>query len=351
MKFKRTNPYSYDINQFIAPKHFLIMSLFLSVLACGCQPLMNKKSMIPWGSKKEETKVIPDRILAVWTDTVLHQQGQTGVRGFGGRVYFYEKDKTDPIEVEGSLAVYAFDAEDDAIDSQKPLRKFVFTPEQLASRMSKTSIGPSYSIWLPWSSVGDPPQKLSLITRFEGVDGGTTISDPVIKLLPGIAKKVASDKKPNAALVDRASSLKPGDLSVQPASYSESKESEYPERIEKRSVETIELPPGFQRHLNNSEYPQKRSDQNGKPVVDLQPETSTQVFDARNPKPRSENPIPIGNDNTGAVDEKSRFFSSSRPDRSNIRNGSWLKPDRRLQDGIDRGPRQESLGDRGDTAP
>lgn len=351
MKLKRTNRYSYDLKQSIAPKSVLVASLFLLVLACGCQPLMNKKSMIPWGSKKKETKVVPDRILAVWTDTVLHQQGQTGVRGFGGRVYFYEKDKTDPIEVDGSLAVYAFNADDDAIDSQKPLRKFVFTAEQLASHMSKTSIGPSYSIWLPWSSVSDPPQKLSLITRFEGVDGGTTISDPVIKLLPGIVKKAASEKNSNAPLVDRANTLKPRDLSVQPASYSEPKESENPERIEKRSVETIELPPGFQRHLNNFEYPQKGFDQNGKPMADFQLETTTQVFDARNPTPRSEKPIPIGNGDSGTDDEKPRLFSSSRPDRSNIRSGSWLKPDRRLQDGINRGTRQESLGDRGDTSP
>lgn len=341
MKIKRTNSHSYGVIQTIAPKRFLLITLFLSVLASGCQPLMNKKSMIPWGSKKKEAKVVPDRILAVWTDTVLHQQGQTGVRGFGGRVYFYEKDNADPIEVEGSLAVYAFNAEDDAIDSQKPLRKFVFTPEQLAGHMSKTSIGPSYSIWLPWSSVSDPPQKLSLITRFEGVDGGTTISDPVIKLLPGIVKKTASEKSSSAPLVDSAKSSMPGDPGVQPASYSESRESKTPEQIEKRSVDTIELPPGFQRHLKKSDYPQSIIDPNSKPLQDFQPETITQVFDARNPKPESALSNQIGNENAGAVDEKSRLFSSSRPDRSNIRNGTWLKPERRLQDGVERKQKQE----------
>lgn len=350
MKIKRTNTNSYDVKQTIAPKISFLIILFLSVLACGCQPLMNKKSMIPWGSKKKEAKVVPDRILAVWTDTVLHQQGQTGVRGFGGRVYFYEKDKTDPIEVDGSLAVYAFNAEDDAIDSQKPLRKFVFTPEQLASHMSKTSIGPSYSIWLPWSSVSDPPQKLSLITRFEGVDGGTTISDPVIKLLPGIVKKSAPEKSSSAPLVDRANSSMPGDRGVQPASYSESRESNTPEKYGKRGVETIELPPGFQRHLNKLDYPQNVIDPNARSLRDFQTETTTQVFDTRNPKPESAIPNQIGNGNAEAVDEKSRLFSSSRPDRSNIRNGTWLKPERRLQDGIERRQKQESLNDRVDTS-
>lgn len=319
-----------------APKCPVVIVALWLIAISGCQPLMSKKSMIPWGSKNKDAKVIPDRILAVWTDTVLHQQGQTGVRGFGGRIYFYEKDKTDPIEVEGSLAVYAFDAEDDAVDSQKPLRKFVFTPEQLAGHMSKTSIGPSYSIWLPWSAVGDPPQKLSLITRFEGVDGGTTISDPVIKLLPGIVKKADSEKTSNSPALNKSSAQKSVDMGVQPASYSEPKESEPNKRMESRPVETIELPPGFQRHLKNTERLQKGINLDGEPQPASQPEITTQVFDAKNPFPQSEKTSPSGDYNTEPTGEQPRLFSSSRPDRSNIRNGSWLKPERRLQDGIER---------------
>jgi hypothetical protein len=297
---------------------------------------MNKKSMIPWGSKKKETKVVPDRILAVWTDTVLHQQGQTGVRGFGGRVYFYEKDNTDPIEAEGSLAVYAFDAEDDAVDSQKPLRKFVFTPEQLAGHMSKTSIGPSYSIWLPWSAVGDPPQKLSLITRFEGIDGGTTISDPVIKLLPGVAKKSDSGKKLSAATFDKSPFQTLEDRGVQQASFSEPKSITSPPVSDKRPVETIELPPGFQRHLKDADLLRTRLDQNTNPVQEYSSEITTQVFDAKNPVPQSDQSSDPSKASASAEEGAARFFSSSRPDRSNIRNGSWLKPERRLKDGIER---------------
>lgn len=336
MKIEQTNQPSSGMIPLVAPRLLLVLGLFLSMAACGCQPLMTKKSMIPWGSKKKETKVVPDRILAVWTDTVLHQQGQKGVRGFGGRVYFYEKDNTDPIEAEGSLAVYAFDAEDDAIDSQKPLRKFVFTPEQLAGHMSKTSIGPSYSIWLPWSSVGDPPQKLSLITRFEGVDGGTTISDPVIKLLPGVAKKSDSGKKSSDQTIDKSPIKTWEDQGVQQASFSESTATPSRSLDTKRPVETIELPPGFQRHLKDADLLRNRLDPNSKPIQDYSSEITTQVFDAKNPAPQAESPIDPSKKSTDSEEGAARFFSSSRPDRSNIRNGSWLKPERRLQDGIER---------------
>ena len=336
--------------RFVAPKLVSSLAVLIVVVVSGCQPLMNKKSMIPWGKKEKEQKVLPDRILTVWTDTVLHQPGQTGVRGFGGRVYFYEKDKTDPIEVEGSLAVYAFDAEDEAIDSQKPLRKFVFTPEHLAGKMSKTSIGPSYSIWLPWSAVGDPPQKLSLITRFEGIEGGTTISDPVIKLLPGIAKKPTAEKKSMEASHESSSNKIGTDHGVQQASFLETQSPKILDQNNGRSVETIELPPGFQRHLKNSNGSKPGMEQEFEPEQILGRGVTTQVFDSKNPLPSAIPPIDQRDSGDNESGAESRFFSSPRPNRDNIRSGAWLKPERRLQDGLERKQQRERASHRDDTA-
>ncbi|MBM3964846.1 MAG: hypothetical protein FJ308_07220, partial [Planctomycetes bacterium] len=236
--------------------------------AVGCQFAPKKMpSVWPW-KKSDEPKPIPDRILAVWSDSVLHQKGLPGVRGFGGRIYFYQKENTDPIEVDGSLAVYVFDADDISPATQQPLRKFVFTPDQFESHMSKTSFGPSYSVWLPWSEVGGPQMRLSLIARFEGRDGGSTVSDPTIKLLPGISKEDAlakSKAKKNPGKTDSA---------VQQASFVEgattsaaspdtenaagSKSFSTPKQNSRaKDVKTIDLPPSFQRHirpnaLNNS---------------------------------------------------------------------------------------------------
>lgn len=283
--------------------------------------------MNPWGKKKVDTKIVPDRILAVWTDTILHQSGQKGIRGFGGRVYFYEKDKPDPIEVEGSLAVYAFDAEDESVDSQKPLRKFAFTAEHLASHMSKTSIGPSYSIWLPWSAVGEEPIKLSLITRFEGVEGGTTISDPVIKLLPGIAKKTDAQTGKGKEV---APPTEQGPQTVQgvvQASYTEPKGATSDKKEATRAVETIELPPGFQRHFKNSD---KSETTLGSPASDM----TTKVFDARSKQIKRE-PHETKSEETDhdSADQKSGSeVASPKAERRNIREGKWIQPSSRLED-------------------
>jgi hypothetical protein len=277
--------------------------------------------MNPWGKKKVDAKIVPDRILAVWTDTILHQSGQKGIRGFGGRVYFYEKDKPDPIEVEGSLAVYAFDAEDESVDSQKPLRKFAFTAEHLASHMSKTSIGPSYSIWLPWSAVGEEPIKLSLITRFEGVEGGTTISDPVIKLLPGIAKKTDAQTGKGKAVAPQT------EQGVVQASFTEPKGANSDKKDATRPVETIELPPGFQRHFKNSD---KSETTLGSSASDM----TTKVFDNRSKQTKRDTMEMQSNETeSDSTDQKSGTeFASQKADRRNLREGKWIQPSSRLED-------------------
>ena len=228
---------------------------------CGCQ-LAPKEKSFKWPWAKDESKPLPDRILPVWTDSVLHQPNKAGVRGFGGRIYFYAKDDTDPIEVDGSLAIYVFDADEIDVAAQKPLRKYVFTAEQFVTHMSKSSIGPSYSIWLPWGEIGGPPRRLSLIARFEGKDGGTTISDPTIKLLPGVPvkKQDESEATPPSNTPFRLSghqkkfSARPNKDKDQ-LTESEDEATQDAEKDDSASdVKTIELPPSFQRHLRSDGF-------------------------------------------------------------------------------------------------
>jgi len=224
----------------------LVLCAAVSFSFQGCQ-FAPKYNPSDWLWKKEATQTTPDRVLPVWTDSVFYQTNQPGIRGFGGRIYFYGKENTTPVEVDGSLAVYVFDADDASPSDQKPLRKFMFTADQFKTHMSKTSIGPSYSVWLPWGEVGGTPMRLSLIARFEGREGGTTISDPTIKMLPGVP---VSKEVTKSDFNSTKSNLSPVSLAGHEGpAKSSSKKSEDDERKE---IETIDLPPAFQRHLRGT---------------------------------------------------------------------------------------------------
>jgi hypothetical protein len=228
----------------LLPMKLLCIATIALIQGCQFAP---KRLPTDWPWKKEPSLTTPDRVLPVWTDSVLHQTNQPGIRGFGGRIYFYGKENTDPVEVDGSLAVYVFDADDASPSNQKPLRKFMFTADQFKSHMSKTSIGPSYSVWLPWGEVGGAPMRLSLIARFEGREGGTTISDPTIKMLPGVpVEKEVANADLNSSQAIRSKISLAGHS--EPTKASGKKD----QTDEKTEVETIDLPPSFQRHLRGT---------------------------------------------------------------------------------------------------
>ena len=220
----------------------LSLSLWLLMLLCsGCAPLMNWKK--PWSAGEEKPKDQADRILAIWSDTILHQANEPGIRGFGGRVFFYRDGETDPIEVDGGVAIYAFDALTMDSSGAAPEKKFVFTADQLKSHFSECSLGPSYSFWLPWDKVGGPPRQISLVTRFESSAGGAVISQPARKLLPGV-------EPPKATTVTKSTRS-----TVEPASYSaaDSDEPTQSDNTKSQSTDelTITLPPSIAQRLSD----------------------------------------------------------------------------------------------------
>ncbi|MGI9458335.1 MAG: hypothetical protein ACR2NU_17375 [Aeoliella sp.] len=139
---------------------------------------------------EKETKVgTPDRVVATWTETVLHESGKGGTRGFGGRLFFYERQSDKPIRVTGQLVVYAFEEDGRGPTDHCPTKRYVFPAEQFAKHETESEAGMSYSLWLPWDQVGGEQSEVSLIARFEPLQGGgLVVSDQTRHRLPGQAR-------------------------------------------------------------------------------------------------------------------------------------------------------------------
>ena len=169
------------------PRSYLFLCRLLAglLLAAWLAPAAHGDGWPYWPFKKEDKPGKPDKIVAVWSDTVLTQTGRPALRGFGGRLMFYEGKNEEPVKVEGNLVVYAFDETDRDANNARPDRKYAFTPEQLPGHYSKSKVGHSYSVWLPWDEVGGVQKEITLIVRFQPKEGPAAISDPCRELLPG----------------------------------------------------------------------------------------------------------------------------------------------------------------------
>jgi hypothetical protein len=175
------------MNSRIGAPRWLLLALASALAAApiGCSQF-DLRQAIPWGAGENGELEKPMKVVAIWTDAVRYEGEQVPTRGFGGRLWFYASEDGKPIKVKGSLVVYAFD--DTLGDPSKvvPDRKYAFTPEQFARHYSKSTIGHSYSIWLPWDAAGGEQGKMTLVVRFQPQEGGTVVvSEPIEHVLPG----------------------------------------------------------------------------------------------------------------------------------------------------------------------
>lgn len=208
---------------------------FLLPAAAGCTSLNIPKDMYwPWDKDKP---VKPVRLSDVWTYTVLRQPNQPGIRGFGGRIMFFGKDdKT--TKIDGTITVYAFDANAEDPSQAEPERKFVFPGKDLEKRYQESKVGHSYNVWLPWDEVGGEQRQLVLVTRLETKDGEVVMGAASRQLLSGAVTDANGKALPNVA---RAKAKR--DDGVCAVSYVQ----EIPKKPlnEEIGTTTINIPPSF----------------------------------------------------------------------------------------------------------
>jgi hypothetical protein len=160
----------------------------LPLLATGCQALhLEHSKKFPWVAKTElkESKFSkPARMVAIWTDAVYNQAGKPATRGFGGRLYFYN-NQNQTVPVEGQLVVYAYDDSNEDKVREAPDKKFVFTPDQFTRHYSESDFGASYSVWIPWDTVGGMETPISLVPVFTSSTGDVVIGQQTMNVLPG----------------------------------------------------------------------------------------------------------------------------------------------------------------------
>jgi hypothetical protein len=175
----------------------LIIAMLLA--SSGCSTLGALRAEWPWSEEKKREAIenmTPVRIVTFWSEMVLNSSEGPPVRGFGGRVYFYNKYGK-PVKVNGTLTVYAYDDTDkneDTASRSEADFTFIYKPEEFANYYSKSEMGESYSIWLPWDSVGGEEREISLLPKFVDMQNNMITGQMSLNILPG--KKAKAKLQP-----------------------------------------------------------------------------------------------------------------------------------------------------------
>lgn len=175
----------------------LLLLLTAVGLSTGCTTFGDwgkAKDYVEWPlSRFAKDYQKPQRIAVIWSPDVMTVPGQPSMRGFGGRLYFYN-EKSIAVPVKGELMIYGYEepapnvtmtATQTPEKKTVPDKKFKFSPEQFAERFSKSDLGASYSIWIPWDEAGGNVKRVSLIPIFKMENEQVVYGDPAELTLPG----------------------------------------------------------------------------------------------------------------------------------------------------------------------
>ncbi len=167
-----------------------MIAVAVLLLSSGCQATSTSVATNPFkafsNSKVEEIEYkSPQRMAVIWKESSMAKGNDKATRGFGGRLYFYDEEN-ETVRVDGQLTVYAYDDSNTNNDqSRVPDRKFVFHAEDLQRHHSRTGLGESYSIWLPWDKVGGDRKTIALVPVFRPKEGRVPMTDHSIAVLTG----------------------------------------------------------------------------------------------------------------------------------------------------------------------
>lgn len=196
----------------------------LAVALSGCTSLQTEQFREAAGFKSKEQKLEekygePIRMAAVWTPDILTTPGAPPTRGFGGRLFFYNK-KNQAVPVQGDLMVYGYDDTDPTQPKRRADKRFGFNSEKFASHFSESEFGASYSVWVPWDYELDHRKIVTLIPVFVTKSGQRIQGAPGKAVLPGRRDENEVITRPGEKMQQKGNVIEFGPA-VQPVQYTE----------------------------------------------------------------------------------------------------------------------------------
>ncbi len=215
-----------------------------SATSSATKTVINATNSTPMGKiVGSEPKVAagrPDSIVAIWKDATYTVANQTPTRGFGGRIYFYDRDKN-PIAVDGELVVYGFVDEKDK-RNDKPEKRFITAREELPNHMSISSAGPSYTVWLPWDHIAGKQLNVTIVAAFKDASGKNIRGEAIAAVLPGEKSAMEQEAEELIESIQAKAAIK----------YRVDRKESLPSGSEQLTVQSIAIPDASKERLFGS---------------------------------------------------------------------------------------------------
>lgn len=240
---------------------------------------------------------------------------QRPTRGFGGQVFFLDRDTAKPVAVKGDVRIHVFDDFGPRENHGKAVHTFDFKKGAWNNFLVKTQFGPAYNVFIPYTRKGHHKTECALRVRLVETDTLTVFSDMSYVKLEGADPEAtaqagnlaANVSDRSAGLVHRGDSI--GQISKQDGVIPPSASRRYKEKPVEAKPRSSTLSPELEARLVAL--------QRSHPVQLHNKETKSQI-PRKLEAPDSVSPILAPSNGTA--------FDSTRGDRSNTSTRHALSP-------------------------
>ena len=159
------------------------------------------------------------RVVVLWSEAALRQDGVPVAQGFTAKVYLYSPDSEQPVAGRGKLTVYAYndtEVRQTGPDqhSPKPDRSWEFTESELRGSLKKDLIGTYYPLWLPCGPPVDAETRYTLMLCFTPANGQPVLSQSALVTLTRGQSDRGNASIPGAAKIDGRGETEPQKLKL-----------------------------------------------------------------------------------------------------------------------------------------
>jgi hypothetical protein len=116
------------------------------------------------------------RCVCLWQSADGTWEGRP-TRGFGGQVFFLDRNTAKPIAVKGDVRIHVFDNFGPRENHGKAVHTFDFNKGAWNNFLVKTQFGPAYNIFIPYTRKGYHKTECALRVRLVETDTHTVFSD------------------------------------------------------------------------------------------------------------------------------------------------------------------------------
>ena len=184
-----------------------LTSRTITGLLCGCLLLTSVGCAtlhFPFGKErmaKASARNPVNQIVCIWQPSEGRDPSGMPCRGFAGQILFLAGRNSLPVQAEGDVRIYLFDDQGTPDEQTKPIHQYDFDSGAWAIHLTKGTLGPTYSVFVPYTRRGTFEAKCALRLRLKTGDQPAVFSDLASIPLDGRTKKTTDieGQMPSAA--------------------------------------------------------------------------------------------------------------------------------------------------------